>query len=301
MSPPGSGYTSSREPACASGSGTGDERMRVTVCELPHETRALADAWAALCEHTVTHAPLLVLLPEFAMVEPVWEFEHFDAARWNAIETLSDIQLGRLPELCAEYVVGTRPVSLNGRRLNQGYLWSAAAGVQPLRSKYFLPEEPGNWEATWLQPGDPRFPVFHTGRVSFGVNICTELWALETYANYAALGVELLLSPRATALATTTRWVAVGVVAAVRSGAFSLSSNRIDPTGGCGGSGWIIDPAGEVVAITSAAEPFATRDIDLTKAAKAKDSYPRYVFAESVRKAEGLVRPAADRDGPESL
>src|SRR5512145_1197347 len=39
--------------------------MRVTVCELPHETRALADAWAALCEHTVTHAPQLVLLPEF--------------------------------------------------------------------------------------------------------------------------------------------------------------------------------------------------------------------------------------------
>ena len=70
-------------------------------------------------EHTVTHAPQLVLLPEFAMVEPVWESEHFDAARWSAIETLSDIQLGRLPELCAQYVVGTRPVSLNGRRLNQ--------------------------------------------------------------------------------------------------------------------------------------------------------------------------------------
>jgi hypothetical protein len=28
-------------------------------------------------------------------------------------------------------------------------------------------------------------------------------------------------------------------------------------------------------------EPFATRDIDLTKAAKAKQSYPRYVFSES--------------------
>ena len=26
--------------------------MRVTVCELPHETEALAAAWAALCEHT---------------------------------------------------------------------------------------------------------------------------------------------------------------------------------------------------------------------------------------------------------
>ena len=255
--------------------------MRVTVCELPHETNAFAAEWAALCEHTVEHASQLVLLPELAMVEPVWESEHFNAARWSAIETLTDRHLRRLHELRAEYVVGTRPVRVNGRRLNQGYLWSAAAGVQPLRSKYFLPEEPGGWEATWFQRGDPGFPMFHAGPASFGLNICTELWSLETYAAYAALGVELLLSPRATALATTKTWLAVGVVAAVRSGAFSLSSNRVDTIGGCGGRGWIIDPAGEVLAITSAGEPFATRDIDLTKAAKAKGSYPRYVFAES--------------------
>ena len=261
--------------------------MRVTVCELPHETSALTAAWAALCEHTVAHASQLVLLPEFAMVEPVWESEHFELARWSAIETLNAMHLRRLADLRAEHVVGTRPVTLGGRRLNQGYLWSVADGVQPLRSKYFLPEEPGSWEATWFQAGDPAFPVFHAGPVSFGLNICTELWALETYATYAGLGIELLLSPRATALATTRRWLAVGVVAAVRSGAFSLSSNRVDMTGGCGGSGWIIDPAGEVLAITSAAEPFVTRDIDLTKAAAAKDSYPRYVFAESSADGEG--------------
>lgn len=255
--------------------------MRVTVCELPHESHALAAEWTALCEHTMEHASQLVLLPEFAMVEPVWESQHFNAARWSAIETLADRHLRRLHELRVEYVVGTRPVRVNGRRLNQGYLWSAASGAQPLRSKYFLPEEPGGWEATWFRKGDPGFPMFHAGPTSFGLNICTELWSLETYAAYAALGVELLLSPRATALATTKMWLAAGVVAAVRSGAFSLSSNRVDATGRCGGRGWIIDPSGEVLAITSAREPFATRDIDLTKAAKAQDAYPRYVFAKS--------------------
>ena len=117
--------------------------------------------------------------------------------------------------------------------------------------------------------------------MSFGVNICSELWALETYGAYAALDAQLVLAPRATALATTMRWLAVGVVSAIRSGAFSLSSNRVDPTGACGGGGWIIDPAGEILALTSSIEPFATRDIDLTKAAKAKQSYPRYVFSES--------------------
>jgi N-carbamoylputrescine amidase len=221
-----------------------------------------------------------VLLPEFAMVEPVWEAKRFDAERWGAIEELSAGYLGCLPDLGAEYVVGTRPVTRDGRRLNQAYLWSAA-GVEPLRSKFFLPQEPGNWEATWFEPGDQEFHAFQAGAVSFAVNICTELWALETYAAYATLGVDLVLSPRATARATLKKWLAVGVVAAVRSGAFSLSSNRVDATGGCGGGGWIIDPAGEVLAITSAAEPFSTREIDLTQAAAARESYPRYVFAGS--------------------
>ena len=265
--------------------------MRVTVCQLPHETSELAAEWAALCEHTVANASQLVLLPEFAALEPIWESERFDAARWSAIETQSDIHLRRLPELGAEYVAGTRPVRINGRRLNQAYLWTAAAGVQPLRSKYFLPEEPGNWEASWFHRGDPGFPIFHAGPVSFGVNICTELWALETYPAYAALGVELLLSPRATALATISNWLSAGVVASVRSGAFSLSSNRVDTTGACGGIGWIIDPAGQILALTSALKPFATRDVDLTKAARAKGSYPRYVFSESCAE-RGTVRRA---------
>ena len=252
--------------------------MRVTVCELPHEPEALEGAWAALCEHTVAQASELVLLPELAMAEPVWELERFDAARWTAAEALHRRRLGRLSELRAEYTIGTRPALRNGRRLNQGFQWSLADGVRPLRSKYFLPDEPGGWEVTWFQTGDPTFPVFHAGPVSFGLNICTELWALETYAAYAQLGVDLVLSPRATALETTEMWVAAGVVAAVRSGAFCLSSNRVDPTGRCGGGGWIIDPSGDVLAITSAAEPFATRDVDLTKAASAKESYPRYAL-----------------------
>ena len=253
--------------------------MRVTVCELPHERDALVVRWAALCEHTRVNGSQLVVLPELAGVEPVWESPHFDPARWDAIETSSDWHVRRLPDLAAEYVVGTRPVRVNGRRLNQGYLWSAARGVQPLRGKYFLPEEPWSWEATWFQKGDPSFPVFHAGSLSFGLNICTELWALETYGAYAALGAGLVVTPRATSSATTTRWLAAGVVAAMRSGAFSVSSNRVDPTGACGGRAWIVDPAGEVLALTSAAEPFATRELDLAKAAKAKGSYPRYVFA----------------------
>jgi N-carbamoylputrescine amidase len=252
--------------------------MRVTVCELPHEPRALEVAWAGLCEHTTRRASELVLLPEFAFVEPVWEAERFDPARWAAAVARSDAWQERLPELHAAHVVGTRPVSVQGRPYNQGYLWSAGRGVTPLRRKFFLPAEPGFWEARWFDRGDPAFPAFHAGPLSFGLNICTELWALETYAAYPRQGVQAILSPRATEAATTARWVAVGMVAAVRSGAFSLSSNRVDPAGGCGGAGWVIGPDGQVLASTSSGTPAATVDIDLAASDSARVGYPGYAF-----------------------
>jgi len=262
--------------------------MRVTVCELPHEPAALAGAWTALCEHTARQASELVLLPEFAMVEPLWQDERFDADRWSAAEDLSEIWRRRLSELGAAHVVGTRPVTINGRPFNQGFLWSDSDGLMPLRRKFFLPDEPGSWEARWFDRGDSDFPQYHAGACSFALNICTELWAVETYAAYAARGVPLILSPRATAAATTDKWLSVGVVAAVRSGAFSVSSNRIDPTGACGGVGWIIDPYGTILARTSHASPFATIDIDLTASATAQNSYPCYALRERRQHAAGV-------------
>ena len=98
--------------------------MRVTVCEMPHESGALAAAWAALCEHTVRHSSELVLLPEFAMVDPVGQDELFDAARWAAAQAFSEVWRHQLPELHVAHVVGARPVTIDGRPFNQGLLWS---------------------------------------------------------------------------------------------------------------------------------------------------------------------------------
>jgi len=256
--------------------------MRVTVCELPHEPDALAAAWTGLCRHASRHRSELLLLPEFAFVEPVWERDVFEPERWNAAVAASDAWLERLVELRVPLVAGSRPASVGGRPFNQGYLWSHTGGLTPLRSKFYLPNEPGGWEARWFDRGDPTFPTFRAGSLSFGLSICSEMWALETYAAYASNGVQVILSPRATAAATTARWLSVGVVAAVRSGAFSVSSNRVDPTGACGGFGWIIAPDGQVLASTTPDAPFATADIDLAVPAAARSGYPCSVFSDAV-------------------
>jgi N-carbamoylputrescine amidase len=254
------------------------DTMRVTVCELPQEPVALAMAWAGLCRYVSRQGSDLVLLPEFAMVDMVWESERFDAARWAEAQAQGDALLERLPELGAELVVGTRPTAERGRRFNEGYLWSRCDGLTPLRRKHFLPAEPGAWETAWFDRGDTGFPAYESRGVRFGLNICTELWALESYAGYAEAGVQVILSPRATEAATVARWFAAGMVAAVRSGAFSLSSNRVDPTGACGGAGWVIGPEGEVMARTTPGRPWVTVDIDLAGQAAGRNGYPRYVF-----------------------
>jgi N-carbamoylputrescine amidase len=219
----------------------------------------------------------LVLLPECAFVPPLWESELVDQGRWRHAVQLSAAWLGRLQELGVEHVVGTRPVEIEGRRFNQGFLWRPASGLVPLRRKYFLPDEPGNWEASWFDGGDQAFPVFRAGELSFGLNICSELWALETYGQYAGKA-QVVFSPRATAAATRARWLAAGVVAAVRSGAYSVSSNRVDRSGACGGRSWVISPAGQVLATTTRESPFATVDLDLTAWEETREMYPRYVF-----------------------
>lgn len=252
--------------------------MRVTVCELPQASEALEGAWSALCRHCVQQASELVLLPELAFVDPFWEAERFDVARWEASVALSEAWLRRLPELQVPHVIGARPARVNGHNFNQGFHWTPGAGIAPLRNKVYLPEEPGGWEARWFERGDAVFPAFRAGDLAFGLNICTELWALETYAAYANQGVHAVLAPRATARTTTVKWLSVGLVAAVRSGAYCLSSNQVDRSGNYGGVGWIIDPQGRIVASTTPEAPFATADIDLAAVAKQGAGYPRYAL-----------------------
>jgi N-carbamoylputrescine amidase len=219
------------------------------------------------------------VLPELAFSEPLWAAWEFDARAWREAEDAHERWLPRLAETGARWVIGTRPVTSGRERFNEGFLWSADSGVARLRRKHFLPDEPEGWEARWFAHGDAEFPRYAAGELSFGLNVCSELWALETYAGYRDLRVAAIVAPRATAAATTDKWLAVGTVAAVAAGAYCLSSNRVHADGSCGGVGWVIDPDGLLLARTSAAEPCGTVDLDLARVDAAAATYPRYVFA----------------------
>jgi len=252
--------------------------MNVTVCELPHEPERLEKAWPALCAHATEQGSDLVVLPELPFSGPLWDSPEFDPRAWSEAEAAHARWLPRLAELGARWVVGTRPVTVGASRFNEGFLWSDRSGLASLRRKHFLPDEAEAWEARWFTRGDPEFPVYAAGELSFGLNICTELWALESFGRYRDLGVAAIVAPRATAAATTEKWLALGTVAAAAAGAYCVSSNRLHADGSCGGVGWLIDPDGRLLARTSPDRPHCTAPVDPGRARAAARTYPRYVF-----------------------
>lgn len=256
--------------------------MKVTVCELPNEADALLAAWEKLAAHVVAEQSELVLLPEMPFYRWLAHTNHTNAQEWaNAVAAHKE-WISHLNDLAPALIISTRPEIIQNKQQNVGYIWQKESGVQDAHTKYYLPNEPAFWEATWYERGDGTFAVTKTKKGNIGFLICTELWFTQHARKYSKAGIHFLVCPRATPNPTAPKWVAGGQTAAVISGAFCLSSNLSGTTqagSDFAGVGWIIDPEeGEVLGLTSAERPFLTLDLDLERANHAKQTYPRYVL-----------------------
>jgi N-carbamoylputrescine amidase len=255
--------------------------MRVTVCQLPSDVHQLDAEWNRLVEHCRQERSELVLLPEMPFSRWLAASAEVDQSAWMSAVVQHDSWRKALVDLAPATVVSTQPVVRDEANHNEGYVWSEADGYRPGHLKYYLPNEPGFWEAEWYERGPKVFAPVVTAGLSLGFLICTELWFTEHARSYAKQGLQILAAPRATGLSSADKWLAGGRVAAVMSGAFCLSSNRAGIGGDgfeWGGQGWIIEPEeGQVLGLTTDDEPFVTVDIDLEVAATAKTTYPRYV------------------------
>lgn len=258
--------------------------MHVTVCEMGNDSAEFAHHWQALVDHVAAHRSDLVILPEMPFHPWLAWRRPADpaaaAAAWEAAVAAHDAWLPRLSALAPAVVVGSRPVGRGRRRRNAGFVWTASDGARAVHHKYYLPDDPGFWEASWYGRGRRRFAPFRAGAALAGMLICTEMWFTEHARALARAGVQLLVVPRATEWASVDKWLAGGRVAGVLAGAFCLSSNRcgVDATGlHWGGHGWISDPDGVLLGVTSAESPCLTLPVDLAAADAAKTTYPRYV------------------------
>ncbi|MDR3574997.1 MAG: carbon-nitrogen hydrolase family protein [Anaerolineaceae bacterium] len=254
--------------------------IKVTVCQLNDDPQVLTQDWERLVEHVKGESSQVVLLPEMPFHAWVAGARPFKAALWQEAIQAHDIWQKRLSELAPALVLSTRPINRQFDRLNEGFFWTQAQGYNAVHHKYYLPEEEGFWEASWYQRGERKFVPAKINGLKLGFLICTELWFMERARAYGKAGTHLLVTPRASQKATVDKWLLGGRSAAIVSGAFSLSSNRVSGSGqpdDFGGQGWIIGPEGQVLGVTSPEQPFSTIEIDLREAEIAKKTYPRYV------------------------
>jgi len=255
--------------------------LKVTVCQMPDDRGGFEKEWESLSRHVRRQGSDLVLLPEMPFYHwfcagpkfqpEVWRDAVEEHGRWGR----------RLRELGAPVVMASRPVNRGEKRLNEGFVWSGERDVRGVHFKKYLPNEPGFYEARWYHRGDEPFAPFEFAEWKAGFLICSDLWSMSDARAYGKKGVQLLLVPRATGSPDAgSRWVAGGRVAAVLAGAYCASSNRSGRRGEAsfGGHGWIIDPEGDVLALTSESKPFATITIEKARAEKAKSTYPRYAL-----------------------
>lgn len=133
--------------------------MRITVCELPDESARRERAWTDLVRYLHASPTDIVVLPEMPFCD--WEMfrkRSVDLAAWRAALAAHDTMMTRLGELQTRMVLASRPVEIEGRRLNQGFAWTREDGYRGSRAKFYLPDEPDGWEASWFDRGDREFP-----------------------------------------------------------------------------------------------------------------------------------------------
>ncbi len=254
--------------------------LKVTVCELADNEAEFAISWERLKEHVREQATDLVLLPEMPFCKWVAAAEKPNQQAKEQSIIKHQAWVGRLDELGVRYVVFSMPVLNENNYFNTAFLYERDAGLKALHTKYYFPEEPYFWEATWYRQPEKRFDVTVINGYKIGVLLCTEMWFTEHARAYGKQGADLLLCPRATGAGSVAQWVRCGQTLAVISGAYCLSSNRTGPGDGdfvWGGSGWVAEPGnGNLLGITGK-EQFLTVAVDLEQSRAAKTDYPLYV------------------------
>jgi N-carbamoylputrescine amidase len=249
--------------------------MKITVCEFPDEAPRKEAAWTDLVRFLQARPTDVVVLPEMPFCAwQIFRTKTIDPAVWGAALAVHDAMLARFVELQAALVLASRPVEVQGQRLNQAFGWTREGGYQGAHTKSYLPDEPDGWEATWFARGDRHFVPIAVGPLTVGFQLCTELLFTEPAWELGRGGAHLIAAPRATS--GHRRWRMAACMAAVMSGCFVASANRRSSASEAfAGGSWLVSPEGALLGETSVDTPVVTVEIDLEEATRAKSTYPR--------------------------
>ncbi|MDG1994924.1 MAG: carbon-nitrogen hydrolase family protein [Emcibacteraceae bacterium] len=191
----------------------------------------------------------------------------------------NEAALDTLSKLNVKAVISSRPIVRQGKLVNEAFALEDK-NYTALHHKHYFPAEQGWHEAAWFHPTMPGFDVQKIAGLNIGVQLCTELMFTEKAREYGRDGAHLIVTPRASGQ-NAVNWNAACAMAAVTSGAYVISSNRVGQlspdTPNFGGTGLCYAPGGEKCGETDAKNTLVIVEIDTALADAAKLEYPCYL------------------------
>lgn len=251
--------------------------MKICTTELPDEEDMYAQAIKAVAQHVSDTNPDLLVLPEMPFTPWIFHVDEYCEETWQHTVENHARWLEVLSSSIRTPIITSRPITKDGKNLNEAFFLDQNRDTHPLRSKRYLPNDFPAVERVWFDEGEASDSVFDILGCKIGVQLCSEIMYTETPRKLAVNDVEIIIQSRATG--DHPRWRAASLLAASTAGAYVIGANRRSVkrdwfTGG----GWVYSPEGELLAETRAEFPSVTVELDLNRTSKAKTEYPLTMY-----------------------
>ncbi|MDP3938957.1 MAG: carbon-nitrogen hydrolase family protein [Deltaproteobacteria bacterium] len=236
------------------------------------------ESWAKLIAGLGRAQPDIFVLNELPFGPWLSARSSFDPVAWKQSVADHEAGIAALHELGVGVILGTRSVERQGRRCNEGFVWTRQDGIQATHTKQYIPNTPPSYcETVWYEPGERKFEIVQAGPLRVGFLICSDVMFTEHARRYGRDGVHLIVVPRAMPVEAAHMFDVALKMAAISSGCYVASSNRYgaDSAGGIfEGRGCIVDPGGQTVAESSQLERVVVHEISTEFVSVKQNYYP---------------------------
>jgi N-carbamoylputrescine amidase len=252
--------------------------LKIAFVQWPENLSVKDEQWARISDSVIAADPDILVTNELPFGPWIAEGATFSKSEAQLSLRAHENGLEGLNALGLPAVISSRPVWNGGHLANEAFVIENGT-VRPLHRKQYFPNEPGWYESEWYAGDNSGFVVAEILGIKVGVLLCTEAMFNERARAYGKQKASLIVLPRASG-ADIEPWKIAGAMASLVSGAYVVSSNRICRSKGgiqFGGGGFAYAPHGRLLAVTSAAHPLSTLELDPDESASAQGAYPCYV------------------------
>jgi len=252
--------------------------LRISFVEWPEALTPTAPQWRELKNSVIAASPDILVTNELPFGP--WLADSAVFSEHGALLSVSAHEKGieELIDLHLPAVISSRPTWNRTRLANEAFVLENGI-VRPLHRKQYFPNETGWFETEWYAGDDSGFKLSDVLGIKVGVLLCTEAMFNEHARAYGKAGASLIVIPRASG-AEIESWKIAGAMAALVSGAYVVSSNRVGRSKSgtqFGGGGFAYAPQGRLMEVTSSSSPLQTLNLDPEASASAQREYPCYV------------------------